>query len=70
MNSQELSASQYIRTNRIMYGILLMSYIAFIGIERTAPTQTHTFFMHCPPRDGGEQREPERAKCKKIQVCA
>lgn len=33
MNSQKLSASQYIRTNRIMYGILLMSYIAFIGIE-------------------------------------
>ena len=33
MKSQNLTADQYRRTNRIMYVILTMSYIAFVGIE-------------------------------------
>ena len=33
MKSQNLSPEQYRRTNRIMYIILVLSYIAFIGIE-------------------------------------
>ena len=33
MKSQKLSSDQYRRTNRIMYIILALSYIAFIGIE-------------------------------------
>ena len=33
MKSQKLSSDQYRRTNRIMYIILTLSYIAFIGIE-------------------------------------
>ena len=33
MKSQNLTPDQYRRTNRIMYIILIMSYIAFIGVE-------------------------------------
>ena len=33
MKSQNLTADQYRRTNRIMYVILALSYIAFMGIE-------------------------------------
>ena len=33
MKSQNLTSDQYRRTNRIMYIILVLSYIAFIGIE-------------------------------------
>ena len=33
MKSQNLTADQYRRTNRIMYVILALSYIAFVGIE-------------------------------------
>ena len=42
MKSQNLTPEQYRRTNRIMYIILSISYIAFIGIEMSNVSKTAT----------------------------
>ena len=42
MKSQNLTPEQYRRTNRIMYIILSLSYIAFIGIEMSNVSKTAT----------------------------
>lgn len=47
LNSQKLSADQYRCTNKIMYVILILSYIAFIGIEYSNFTknESHPGFL-------------------------